>query len=138
MTRYSQSGDKTSRVSEVLTDPHSSLGGMLRRAGLLMQFEHLLSSDLDPELSGQFQVAAIHGNRVVLVSPGAAWATRLKMQSAQMIGSLRRAGYTDIDKIEIRVAPLVRPRPKPRRKKPLSPAALQALDAMSRLLDENE
>ncbi len=138
MTRRSQSGKKTSRVSEVLSDHGTSLGGLLKHASLLMQIEHLVTAFLDPGLSAHFQVAAIHGKRLVIVTPGAVWASRLKMQVPQLLDSLHQAGYTQITFIDVRVAPLVEQATDSRKRKRLSPAAQQALDLMNHLVADDE
>lgn len=138
MTRVTQSGKKSKRVSEVLTDHGSSLGSLLKRVSFLMQLEHLLANSLDPELALHFQLATISENRAVLVAPNAAWATRLRMQAPVMIKALRRAGYTEIDHIDVRIAPLVEQPETTRRKRALSPAAKQALEMMHRLQTDAE
>ena len=133
MARNPQTGKKTFRVSEVITDHGTSLGVLLQRASMLMQIEHLLAGFLEPGLAAHFQVGTIRENRLILISPSASWATTLKMQAPQLVKSLHRAGYPGIDIIDIRVAPLVDQPVEARNRKPLSPAAQQALDQMARL-----
>ena len=103
-----------------------------------MQLEQLLASVVDAELAAHFQVAALRENRLILVSPTAAWATRLRMQAPQVIGALRQRGYTGIEHIDIRVAPLVEQSGEKRLKKPLSPAAQHALEVMAHLGADTE
>jgi len=138
MTRNPQSGTKIFRISEVFTDRGSSLGSLLQRANVLIRIEHLLAGFLEPGLAAHFQVATIRENRLILISPSASWATTLRMQAAQLIKSLHRAGYTEIEHIDIRVAPLVEQRESPRKRRALSPAARQALDLMAQLEDDDE
>ena len=138
MARNPQTGKKTFRVSEVITDHGTSLGILLRRANMLMLIEHLLAGFLEPGLAAHFQVGTIRENRLILISPSASWATTLKMQAPQLIKSLHRAGYTEIEHIDIRVAPLVEQREIPRKRRALSPAAQQALDLMAQLEDNDE
>lgn len=133
MARFPQSGNKTLRVAEILTDHRSSLGSLLRRASLYMQLEHLLATYLDPELAAHFQVATVRDQRLILISPSASWATLLRMQVPNLLESLHKAGIPDIDSIVVRVAPLVERRGESRKRKPLTPAAQQALDQMARL-----
>ena len=136
MTRLPQSGEPTQRVCEILNDPDSSLGNLLERASYLMQLETLLTGLLDSDLAAQFQVAAARKNRLILISPSASWATRLRMQAPRLISSLHAAGVRQIEHIDIRVAPLARQLPGTRSKKPLSAAAKQALGHMAHLRDE--
>ncbi len=138
MARFPQSRKKTRRVAEILSDHGSSFGSLLRRASLLMQLEQLLAGFLDPGLATHFQVAALKENRLTLITPSASWATSLRMQVPQLLKSLQRAGYPEINHIDIRVAPLFEQPREIRKKRPLTPAAKQALDQMSRLEADDE
>lgn len=137
MTRFPQSANTTRRVGEFLTntgsDTDSRLGNLMQRAAYLMQLESLLSSLVEPDLSVQFQVAAARKNRLILISPTASWATRLRMQAPQIINSLHAAGVTKIEHIDIRVAPLARQSTELRSSRPLSDAAKTALENMADL-----
>ena len=136
MSRLPQSGKTTQRIAEVLNDPDSSLSNLLDRASYLMQIETLLTGLLDSDLAAQFQVAAARKNRLILISPSASWATRLRMQAPRLISSLHAAGARQIEHIDIRVAPLANPPAEKRSKRPLSAAAKQALGHMAHLRDE--
>lgn len=136
MSRLPQSGKTMRAVAEVLNDPDSSLSNLLDRASYLMQLEALLTGLLDSDLAAQFQVAAARKNRLILISPNASWATRLRMQAPRLISSLHAAGARQIEHIDIRVAPLARQAVGTRSKKPLSTAAKQALGHMAHLRDE--
>lgn len=138
MSRNPQSGKKLRRVSDVITDHGTSLGKVLKRGSLLMQLQHLLSGCLDPGLAAHFQVATVKNQRLVVITPSATWATLLRMQVRSMLDTLHQAGYPEIKSIDIRVAPLVEPREEPRKRRPLSPAAKQALEAMHHLDDDSE
>jgi hypothetical protein len=138
MARFSQSGKRTLRVADVITDHGSALGKLLQRGSFLMQLQHLLSGFMDPALAAHFQVAATKDHKLVLIAPSASWATLLRMQAPELLGSLHQAGYTEIESIDVRVAPLAEQPVKSRRKRPLSPAAKQALNAMSRLGKDKE
>jgi len=133
MTRNPQSCTKIFRISEVFSDRGSSLGSLLQRANVLIRIEHLLAGFLEPGLAAHFQVGTIRENRLILISPSASWATALRMQAAQLIKSLHRAGYSEIEHIDIRVAPLVEQREITRKRRALSPAARQAFDLMAQL-----
>ena len=136
MTRLPQSGKTTQRVCEILNYPDSSLSNLLEHASYLMQLETLLTGLLDSDLAAQFQVAAARKNRLILISPSASWATRLRMQAPHLINSLHAAGVRQIEHIDIRVAPLARQVLGTRSKKPLSAVARQALGHMAHLKDE--
>ncbi len=136
MTHPPQSGKTTQRLSEVLNHPDSSLGNLLERARYLMQLENILTDLLEADLAAQFQVAATRKNRLILISPSASWATRLRMQAPRLISSLHAAGARQIDHIDIRVAPLVNLSVGTRSKRPLSAAAKQALGHMTHMRNE--
>jgi hypothetical protein len=136
MTCLPQSGKKTQGVSEILNEPDFSLSNLLERARYLMQLETLLTGLLDSDLAAQFQVAAARKNRLILISPSASWATRLRMQAPRLISSLHAAGARQIEHIDIRVAPLVSLSAGKRSKRPLSAAAKQALGHMAHLRGE--
>jgi hypothetical protein len=133
MSRHPQSKKSTFRVSEVLKNPESSLGNLLRQAGQLERLEILLRDLVGPELATRFQVAAVRKNRLILIVPTAAWATRFRMQAPRIVSGLQDVGITSIEHIDIRVAPLVEPEAVQRKRRPLSPAARQALEFMSEL-----
>lgn len=98
----------------------------------------MLAGALDPTLADHFQVANARQNCLVLLARSPAWATRLRMQAAEVLEILRRSGHPGFDEVEVRVAPLT-PQPVTRSgKKPLSPAAAQALAQMARLRTEDE
>ncbi len=136
MTRLPQYGNSTQGITEILDNPGSGLNTLLERANHLMRLETLLTDLLDSDLAAHFQVAATRKNRLILISPSASWATRLRMQAPRLIRSLHEAGSRQIEHIDIRVAPLARQSRVSRSKKPLSSAAKQALDHMSHLRDE--
>jgi len=136
MARNPQSGKRIFRVSEVITDHGASLGNLWQRANMLIQIEQLLAGFLEPGVAAHFQVGTVRENRLILISPSASWATTLRMQASQLIKSLHRAGYTNIEHIDIRVAPLIEQREKSRKRRALSPAAQQALNIMSQLEDD--
>ena len=100
--------------------------------------ELLLSGMTGTEMAAQFQVAAIREDHLVLLTPSAAWATRLRMQAGQMLQFLQVSGFAHLRNIDIRVAPMNREPEVPQRvHRTLSPAAQQALNYMRRLTGED-
>jgi hypothetical protein len=133
MARHPQSDPSAAQLSELLSDKHSSLGAVLNRARLLLQLQQLLAGSMEPSLASHFQVANIRQNRLILLAPSASWATRLRMSTAELLETLHQAGFTELRKIDIRVAPLIKSEAALPAEKPLSAAARQALALMSRL-----
>jgi hypothetical protein len=148
MARFPRSDKTTVDLSDILSGQgstldsnlaeDSNLGSLLRHAGLLTQLQQLLAGALDPALAAHFQVANLRQNRLVLQASSPAWATRLRMQAADVLAILQRSGYPELDEVEVRVAPLTAPPAPQPGKKPLSPAAEQALALMARLRAEDE
>lgn len=97
------------RLSDILSGQGAaggaSLGGLLRRASLLAQLDNALAGSLHPDLANHMRVANVRDGRLILLAPSAAWATRLRMQAAQLLEVLRRLGLADVDRVEVRVVP---------------------------------
>ena len=72
-------------------------------------------------------MAALHNGHLVLVSPNATWATRLRLRSADIAAQLRRSTGLDIQQIDVKIAPIQQPEPEIRHRKGLPPAAVEAL-----------
>ena len=138
MARNPPSDHKARSPAEILTDPATSFGGLLERASLLLRLEKRLGALLEPTLAAQCRVANLRQNRLILVVPGAAWATRLRMESPGLLETLRRSGLPDLAAIDVRVAPPREETPPVETTRALSPAARRALDLMSRLGTESE
>ncbi|HMB59787.1 MAG TPA: DciA family protein [Xanthomonadales bacterium] len=122
------------RVGEVLSTKDNPLSALLNYANTLTQLESLLTGVAGPELSGHFQVAAVRQDRLILLTPTASWATRLRMQANQLLDGLKGSAYAHLKHIDIRVAPLSREPAEKRVRKQRSVAADLALEHMSRIL----
>jgi len=134
MVRAPNHPDAPTRVGEVMSTKDTRLAGLVKYANSLSRLETLLAGIADPELASQFQVAAIRENRLILVTPTASWATRLRMHSETLLNGLQGTAFSQLMHIDIRVAPLSRePAPK-RLKKNRSPAAELALKHMRQLI----
>jgi hypothetical protein len=138
MARHPQSDQKAVSASEILSDSRSLPGDTLGHARLLQKAQHVLAESVDPALATRFQVANIRQNRLILLAPAAAWATRLRMETPRLLETLHKAGFAGLREIDVRVAPLVEEPAKKRSPKALSPAARQALGCMARLGAKSE
>ena len=131
--------DKSALSSaDIIADPSASFGSLLERARLLMRLERKLRTMIDEALADNFRVANLRQDRLILLAPTASWATRLRMAAPQLLESLQRSGYAGIESIEVRVGPLPPGPPAPLASRPLSSAAKEALDLMSRLGTKSE
>ena len=137
MVRSPRHRDRASSVSEILTEAEDSFSALISHARSLCHAESILFGHAGPE-TPHFRVAAIHPNRIVLLTPTAAWATRLRMQSEQMLRILQSSGYERIRHIDIRVAPVARETPDRKTAKQKSPAAERAFRLMADLAHDPE
>ncbi len=138
MSRSPRVHHSVTPVDDVLTDTDNALGGLVRHARSLLRVESLLAGHFGPEAASQFQVAALRQDRLILLTPTASWASRLRLMVPQAIDFLNSSGYPQVRYIDFRVAPLKRESVTPRQRKSLSPAARQALDAMARLVNKTD
>jgi hypothetical protein len=142
MARFPQSDTAPVDVAEVLAASPSRLGAILQHAAYLAQLQRLLENALEADLTGHFQVANARQNRLILLAPSSAWATRLRMQSAEVLTALHRSGHAEFDQVDVRVDAGVTARSArsaaERDSKPLSAAAEQALAQMAHLGTRDE
>ena len=120
-------------INRTLADGNTSLGRLLKHAKELSRLDAVIHSFLDPDLAQQCQVAAFRDKILIMLSPSAAWATRLRMQLPQLHRHLQSSGYPDIGQIEVRISPLTRRSPEIRRRKTLSPAAQITFEQFAQL-----
>lgn len=133
MVRSPKTADTAASVGEVIAGADNTLAELIRHARSLSRVESLLASHLGPDLSAQFQVAALRQDRLVLLASAASWATRLRMHTEQILTFLQASGYACLRHVDIRIAPLTRePVANPVRRQ-LSPAAALAFSLMSRM-----
>jgi len=129
MVRNPHSYKGTARqVSELLKSRSSGLGKLLDQARQLQFLDQKLADLLEPEIGSQVQVAALRENCLVLVTPSAALATRLKHDSDSLLNSLQASGVKGISQIRVRTAPLSQTKPVARRKRKLPDIARQSLE----------
>jgi hypothetical protein len=115
-------------VSELLKAGDSTLGRLLARAREIERLDQKLARLLDPDVAARVRVAVRRDHRLVLLTPSAALATRLRMDSGQILQGLHRAGEKAITELSVRVAPIGRADAAPRRRRELSDSARHALE----------
>lgn len=135
MTDPHRSRAAPAAIEDLISGTEHALGALYRHAQGLARIEALLAGLTGPELAARFQVANVRQDRLILVTPTAAWATRLRMLAPQMLRLLETRGLGNLKHIDLRVAPIHRDAPQRKSRRQLSPAAQQALDQMRRLCD---
>ena len=122
-----KTGGQYKSVQALMQNQNPGLGKLLAHARVLNRLDQILTSVLDPNLSCHCQVAGFKNHCLILACSNATFATRIRMISPQVLDSFREEGDFGIERIEVRIAPVNRPQPEVRKKRTLSPAALQAL-----------
>jgi hypothetical protein len=124
-------------VEELISNPgkntKKNLGAFYDHARALAQLDSLISGLLDPDLATRFQVANLRQDHLILITPSASLATRLKLQVPEMLEFLHASGVNQIHDIEIRVAPLQKLQSEPKSRRETSAAAREAADLISQL-----
>jgi hypothetical protein len=126
-------GSAAASVRDVISGSDSAFAMLLNQAKSLAEVESVLAGFGSQGELGNFQVAAMQHDRLVLITPTASWATRLRMQAQAMLRFLRASGYPQLGHIEVLVAPIARQVATPKTPKKTSPAAKTALNLMSSL-----
>ena len=114
-------------VSDILNSRSSGLGELLSHARQLDFLDQKLNNMVEPAIAEQVQVAALHDRCLVLITPSAALATRLRQDSHSLLKALLASGVSGIDNIQVRIAPVSRAREEYRRRRPLPEIARQSL-----------
>lgn len=134
MVQSPESQNTSTDIDEIIADADAAFAVLLRQARELAHLESLLSGHCLPDLINHFQVAVLRNDRLILQTPSAAWATRLRMQTATILPFLQASGYPQLRQIDIQVAPLCRQPTTEKVRKPLSAEAKIALGHMATLL----
>jgi len=92
-------------VGEVISAGGHSLGSLLSHARVLARLETLLRGFIGAHTTTQLQVANLREDRLILITPTATSATRLRLQTPQLLSFLQSSGYAQLRHIDIRVAP---------------------------------
>jgi hypothetical protein len=120
-------------IDRTISGDSSSMGQLLKHAHELRQLHSLIGSFLEPQLAENCQVAACRDNVLVLITPTANWATRLRMKLPDIREFLHSSDYSTINEIEIRISPVTDKQPGIRRRKSLSPAAQHTFEQFAQL-----
>ncbi len=116
------------RVSEFLRPGGTALGKLLSRAREIERLDRKVAALLEPGLADRVQVAALRDGCMVLVTPSAALATRLRMDAGHLLDTLQANGEKAVREVSVRVAPIGRESHEEPRRRPLPDSARQALE----------
>ena len=123
----------SSRVGELIDNPGSNLGALYNHARVLAGLDSLISGFLGPDLATRFQVANLRQDRLILITPSASMATRLRLQASEILGLLHASGFRQVQNLDVQVAPLQKPQPETKIRRQSSSAAQQAAERIDQL-----
>lgn len=121
------SGERPRSVSRLLEPSSGSLGSLMARARHLQKLDRQLESVLGEELASRVKAAALRDGCLVVVTPSAALATRLRMDRDSLLRALGHANRETIRELQVRVAPLSGWQPESRKPRRLPESARQCL-----------
>ncbi|NNE06168.1 MAG: DUF721 domain-containing protein [Xanthomonadales bacterium] len=110
-------------VNAILGSRSGRVGEILSQARAMAGLEQKLARLLDAEMAEQVRVATVRQGVLVLVTPSAALATRLKMDQVSILKSLNASAGLNLTGLQVRTAPIPRSRKLVRRPRKVPSAA---------------
>ncbi|KAA9129732.1 DUF721 domain-containing protein [Marinihelvus fidelis] len=92
-------------VAELMAKPGSGLAGLLQRAEALARVDAVVRDLLPPSLAPHVRVANVRDGKLILCTPVAAIATRLRMEGPGLLEQLRDHGVTGVAALEVLITP---------------------------------
>lgn len=92
-------------ATEIAGADTRGLGTLLLRARRLEQLDQALERELDPRHAPHVRVANVRDGALILATPVAPIATRLRMEAPRLLEALRGRLPADVDRIEVRITP---------------------------------
>ncbi|MBE1161370.1 DUF721 domain-containing protein [Dyella acidiphila] len=113
------------------------VAALAKKAGKLEALDRALRQTLPLPLREQVRFANFRDDRLVFLASSPAWASRLRLQQAQILAAARAIG-ANAGSVTVKVAPLPPPNPQPEQSKPLSAAAALHLKAAAKSIQDPE
>jgi len=136
MQRDVPASHRTGHGPRPITDV-GPVAALAKQAGKLEALDRALRQTLSSPLREQVRFANFRGDRLVFLASSPAWASRLRLQQAQILAAARAIG-ANASSVTVKVAPLPPPDPQPEQSKPLSPAAALHLKAAAGSINDPE
>jgi hypothetical protein len=115
----------------------SPVAALAKKAVKLEALDRALRQTLSSPLREQVRFANWRGDSLVFLASSPAWASRLRLQQAQILAAARAIG-AHAGSVIVKVAPLPPPDPQPEQSKPLSVAAALHLKAAANSVADAE
>ncbi len=90
-------------LAQLIGASRSPQGTLYRRAGELLKWQRLLEREMAPEFTGQWRLARLDDQAVVLYAHSPAWATRLRYVGALIRQTVAAHGGPKQPKLTVRV-----------------------------------
>ena len=113
------------------------VAALAKKASKLEALDRALRQTLSSPLREQVRFANFRDDRLVFLASSPAWASRLRLQQAQILAAARAIG-ANAGSVTVKVAPLPPPDPQPEQSKPLSAAAALHLKAAAKSTPDPE
>jgi hypothetical protein len=127
---------RTGHGPQSITDV-GPVAALAKKAGKLEALDRALRQTLPSPLREQVRFANFRDDRLVFLASSPAWASRLRLQQAQILAAARAIG-ANAGSVTVKVAPLPPPDPQPEQSKPLSAAAALHLKAAANSIQDPE
>jgi hypothetical protein len=136
MQRDLPASSRTGHGLKSITDV-GPVAALAKKAARLEALDRALRQTLSSPLREQVRFASLRDDRLVFLASSPAWASRLRLQQAQILAAARAIG-THASSVIVKVAPLPPPDPQPEQSKPLSAAAALHLKAAANSIHDPE
>lgn len=92
-------------ATEIAGADTRGLGPLLLRARQLEKLDRALEETLDPRHAPHVRVANVRDGALILATPVAPIATRLRMEAPRLLEALRERLPADVTRLEVRITP---------------------------------
>lgn len=103
MTADPRSNRGPRSVGQLMSDEEATFGRVLKRARALEKLNLRVQGLLDPEVARRCRVANVRAGQLIFACTSQGVATRLRLQSPQLLERLHAAGLEEIEEIEVRM-----------------------------------
>lgn len=96
---------KARAVDQIAHSGGGGLSGLLARARRLQRMDQALEAELDPRIAPHVRVANVRDGALVLATPVAPIAQRLKMEAPRLLAAMQRGFPGAFERLEVMVTP---------------------------------
>lgn len=97
--------DRSECPAQQVSEKDRTLSGLLRQARIFEALDAQLQGHLSSGLRGQLRVACVRDRTLVLAANTPAWASRARLESAQILEAMRPLWPGELSSCQVVVAP---------------------------------